>query len=598
MEKKKVLLCYLRLKKPADQLWEYTGLFYLAAALTRSGFTPLVWHEDWRGALDAALTHLPLCLGFSCDAENQHFLEGFIPRIRRELEERTGKHHTIVVGGPQAMSLGREFLEHSGADAVLRGEGEETLPGLLSLLEKRQLSGPASLKPEDIPYPGIAWLDEQGAYHEKSGIGLVEDLRTLPRPAYQASLHRRLYGRVIFTGRGCPFSCAFCASNVGHQKLRLRKISDVLAEINDNLEREPRIRFLILQDDTFCTSVDRVREFCAGMRLIREKRPIVWFCETHVRTILRNRELLREMVESGLVRMQIGMESGDPAVLKQYRKNVTPEEELELVQMAVDVGLPQIAGNFIIGGPPEKEGATEAFIRKLLRVGAGITDISTGFLRAYPFTAISKDPSSYGLRLLSDDKRSAGDDFPSVIPEGMTAEEVTALRQTCNKAVREEIDRCIRKRLIPLERVMAQMRLNEEYGISSRWIKELSVRAMVYEYYRMIYLKEGQPYSRSLPSEYVYPQRTFQFYRGVVNRDGIYHLDGTILSPLERDLLFYCAGKLTIVQIVEALWEKYGDSYEDQGELLDAVENLLEQADSHYWITVFVFDESTAGAHT
>ena len=591
MKQTKVLLCYIRLYKPEDHLWEYTGLFYLAGALLRTGVSPMVWHEDWMGARDAILAHRPEVIGFSCDAENQHFLEGFLPRMREELRKQTGRNVTILVGGPQAMALGREFLEISGAEVSLRGEGEETLPALVLLLNKKRTTSLSLSDPKDIPIPGLAWLDDAYRLRETPGMGVVGDLSTLPRPAYQASLHRRVYGRVLFTGRGCPFSCAFCASHVGHQSLRLREIRDVLAEIRENLAREPLIRYVIIQDDTFCTSVDRVREFCAGMRRIRENRPIVWFCETHVRTILHHPELLTEMVESGLVRMQIGMESGDPEVLKKYNKNVTPEEELALVRMAVKAGLPQIAGNFIIGGPPEKKGATEHFIRLLLQEGPGVVDISTGFLRSYPFTAVSENPSAFGLTILSDDRRTAGDDYPSVIPEGWTPEEVMALRQACNRAIREETDQLIRHRKLPLTHVMAQFRLNEEYRISSRWMKELSIRETVYEYYRMIYLGEGIPYHRSLPPRDTYPQRTFQFYRSVMNDGGIYRLEQTVLSPLERDILFYCGGKLSILQIAQALWKKYGSAYSDQSEFLSAIEDVLEQAERRYWITVFVFED-------
>lgn len=582
MVQKKVFLCYLRLKKVQDPLWEYTGLFYLAGALLREGHEALVWHEDWMGAEKAILEHRPDVIGFSCDAENQHFLTGFIPRIRRKLEE-AGCRPFILAGGPQAMALGEDFLRKSTADAVLRGEGDETLPALAAALEEN------TLPPSKTDIPGLVWLDRQGCFHENPGIGIAEDLRALPRPAYQASLHQRIYGRVVFTARGCPFSCAFCASNVGHGKVRRRDIQDVLDEIRENLARESRIRYLIIQDDMFCTSVSRVREFCAGMRGIRKMRPLVWFCETHVQTLLHHPELLREMVDSGLVRLQIGMESGDPAVLKLYNKQVTPGEVLDLVRMAVETGLPQIAGNFIIGGPPEEKGVTEAFIRQLLREGAGVVDISTGFLRSYPCTAISRDPAAFGLRILSEDRRTAGDDFPGVIPIGSTEAEIVALRQKANRAIREEIGLCIRERRLPLARAMTQFRLQEKYGISSRWMMEIQSREIVYEYYRMVYLEEGQPYEKTLPPAFTYPQRTFQFYRSVIARGGIARLDGLVLSPLEYDILFFCAGKLSISEITEALFPKYGEAYMNKTAFLSAIGDFLERAEKRYWITVFVF---------
>lgn len=588
MKKTKVLLSYVRSDKHDDRMWDYTGLFYLAGALERAGYEPLVYHKDWQGLVKAVDTNLPDVVGFSCDAENQRFLERLIPSVRRDYEDRTGKKLVVLVGGPQAVSLGEAFLITSGADHIIRGEGDETLPALLDILFAEGSKGRDDEKLNSVP--GLAWIDGKGAFRETEGIGIVEDLDTLPRPAYHASLHRRVYGRVVFSGRGCPFSCAFCASNVGHQRLRQRKIEDVISEISDNLSREPGLRYIIIQDDTFCTDPKRVRLFCEGMRNIRKKHSVVWFCETHVKTLLKDPELLREMIASGLVRLQIGMESGDAKVLRMYNKNITPQDMIDLVEMAVDMGLPQIAGNFITGGPKEEDGVTEAFIRRLIRVGAGVVDINTGFLRNYPQTAISKDPAAFGLKVVSEDNLTAGDDYPSVIPVDSAEDDIIALRQSYNRAIREEMGMCIQNRQIPLERVLKQFKLREEYGISSRWTLELSAREYINEYYRMFYLGEAVPFDRKIPACELYPQRTFQFYRSVISTDGITKLFGSVLSPLEYDIIFHSAGKMSISKIADVLWNKqYKEAYPDKGDFEDAVTGLIESFERSFLVTVFRF---------
>lgn len=580
-KRKRVLLSYVRMDKHPDQNWDYTGLFYLAGALERNGYEAFVYHEGWTGLEQAVADTRPDVLGFSCDAENQKFLEGLIPAFIKKCGEATGVKPYVLVGGPQAEGLGESFLKISGADFILRGEGEEVLPALLDEL----FSGKSSPQ-----LPGLAWLDEKRTFRESPDIGIVEDLDTLPRPAFHCSLHKsRPYGRVVFTGRGCPFSCAFCVAHVGHRKLRQRKISDVLAEISENLRREKNIRYIVVQDDTFCTDPDRVREFCAGMRVIRKERPVVWFCETHVRTLLQRPGLLREMIESGLVRLQIGIESGDRRVLRRYHKNITPEEVIELVTIAVDMGLPQIAGNFIVGGPREEDGVTEQFIRRLLRVGAGVVDLNTGFLRNYPGTAISNDPVSFGLKVVSPDNQTAGDDYPSVIPEDAVEEEIVALRQALNRAIRQEMKQAIEEKRIPFNRVMEQFRLLTVFGVSSRWMLELQAREHIHEYYRTLYLGEAVPFDRQAPPEKLYPQRTVAFYQRVILRDGIPRLFGTVLSPLEYDLLFYSAGKMHVRQIAAALWKKYGSAYSGMEELVQALMDLLEKMDQCFWVTVFRF---------
>jgi hypothetical protein len=87
----------------------------------------------------------------------------------------------------------------------------------------------------------------------------------------------------------------------------------------------------------------------------------------------------------------------------------------------------------------------------------------------------------------------------------------------------------------------------------------------------------------------MYPQRTFQFYRGVILQGGIPRLFGTVLSPLEKEILFYSAGKLSVSSITGALWEKWKGAYANPEELKEAILGFLEIADRRYWITIFAF---------
>jgi B12-binding domain/radical SAM domain protein len=103
----------------------------------------------------------------------------------------------IIAGGPHASARPGEVLR-SGADAVVVGEGEETLPNLVT----RVLAG----KPVE-GMPGVAVLAADGS--------LLQGPR--PRPvdldAYPplGVAHRR-FGPIEIT-RGCPSACAFCQTS-------------------------------------------------------------------------------------------------------------------------------------------------------------------------------------------------------------------------------------------------------------------------------------------------------------------------------------------------------------------------------------------------
>ena len=129
-------------------------------------------------------------------------------------------------------------------------------------------------------------------------------------------------------------------------------------------------------------------------------------------------DILPTMIDAGLVRLQIGIESGDQQVIDAYNKHVKIDDIVEFVTYAAACGLTQIATNFIVGGPAESPGATATLIKTLIDRAPGIIDIITGFLRAYPGTEIMDNPEKFNLVLHDQSGRLSGDDYPFVTPVG------------------------------------------------------------------------------------------------------------------------------------------------------------------------------------
>jgi radical SAM superfamily enzyme YgiQ (UPF0313 family) len=90
----------------------------------------------------------------------------------------------VIAGGPHATACWREVLEY--ADYVVIGEGEFTLPSLLSSIEAE--------KP--ICLPGIATSE-----------GYIPSTSNVFLDAYPAFSKMKGY---IEISRGCPFSCTYC----------------------------------------------------------------------------------------------------------------------------------------------------------------------------------------------------------------------------------------------------------------------------------------------------------------------------------------------------------------------------------------------------
>lgn len=569
----KILLCNVS-KKYETISHDYVGLFYLAGVLEKEGFEPLVFHGKPENLLEEIKIHEPKAVGFSCDFDNRELISYLTKKIKEKWEI------PIIVGGPQSIGLGKGFLEDSQVDYVLRGEGEVSLPKLLKviLMETGDLK---SIK-------GLAYLND-GNYIEAEPPEIIENLDDLPLPAYHCSLHKsHSYGKLIFAGRGCPYQCAYCAPSPGKQKVRLRSIPLVLDEIKLNLKNNPDLKYIIIMDDTFTINRQRIEEFCKGMKEIRKKRDLVWYCECHVGSIKNWMDVLPTMIASGLIRLQIGIESGDQLVLDQYNKHVKIDDIIEFVAYAADCGLTQIATNFIVGGPEEEEGSTAGLIKILMDKAPGVIDIITGFLRAYPGTEILKNPGNFSLKLHDENGRLCSDDYPFVTPLRRSQDQVMKDRQELNKVIRQSMQTKIKNHELKEAVVMKQFEAALAYGIRSRWFEEISANPRAYEYYYVIYLNEGQSFDKDLDFSKDYPQRTFELWRTMTFTEGFPQLDGVAISPLEYELLLSCAGKRSLEDIEKELYSKFEGPYQNQREFHEKLIDILYQFNFKYWVTHFM----------
>ncbi len=570
--KMKILLCNVS-KKYETSSHDYVGLFYLAGALEEAGFEALVFHGKPEDFLEQVKQNEPDAVGFSCDFDNVQLIETLSKKIKKDW------NIPIIVGGPQSIGLEQKFLEDSQADFILRGEGEVSLPLLLKAVLKED--GDLS------EINGLAMIKD-GIFTE-TPPAIIEDLDALPLPAYHASLQTdHAYGKLIFTGRGCPYQCAYCAPSPGKQKVRLRSIPLVLAEIKLNLQNNPDLNYIIIMDDAFTLNRERIEEFCLGMKEIRKDRDLVWYCECHVGRIKNWMDILPTMIEAGLIRLQIGIESGDQKVIDQYNKHVQIDDIIEFVSYAADCGLTQIATNFIVGGPEEEAGATANLIQTLMDQAPGVIDIITGFLRAYPGTQILENPEKFNLQLHDQSGRFSDDDYPFVTPRGKSQDQVMKDRQELNKVIRQTMQKKIKNHELKQEAVMKQFKAALTYGIRSRWFEEISANPRAYEYYYVLYLNEGQAFDPELDFASDYPQRSFELWRTMTFTEGFPKLDGMALSPLEYELLLRCAGKRSLAEIETELFTIFGGPYQNQAEFHEKLVDILYQFNFKYWLTHFV----------
>jgi radical SAM superfamily enzyme YgiQ (UPF0313 family) len=257
---------------------------------------------------------------------------------------------SVIVGGAHASAIPEEVLQGSAIDFVAIGEGEETMSEVARCL----LIDGKSIK-------GIHGL----AYRQDGRIVIcpprkpIEDLDSLPIPAWRLLAAERYSVRgfggdirkptyAILSSRGCPNDCIFCDSHtVFGRRFRGRSAKNIFSELIFLHERFGAEQFDFV-DDTITIDRDRLMELS---RLILDSRiGIRWMCNARVNTV--DLELLRMMKEAGCIRVDFGVESGDPEVLKAIKKRITLEQVRSAHRWAKQVGLSTLSF-FMVGNPGE-----------------------------------------------------------------------------------------------------------------------------------------------------------------------------------------------------------------------------------------------------
>jgi len=261
-------------------------------------------HPIWREVKDKIASFAPDIIGITMFTANYK-----AAKIIAMLSKTVDPDVKIVVGGSHPTLDPEETVAQEEFDYVIRGEGEFSF---LELVEGREC--------EDIT--GLSWKKEGKVIHNESRP-FISDLDKLPFPSRDSFLNNTNYSEMgyLITGRGCPFSCAYCASpRIWQRIVRFRSVQNVIEELRYLKERfnPPVIR---LVDDTFNLNRFRTREIC--QQIIDEGLDLKWVCEARVDNL--DEELVSLMVEAGCTRIKIGAESGSDRILKMVNKGFTTE---------------------------------------------------------------------------------------------------------------------------------------------------------------------------------------------------------------------------------------------------------------------------------
>jgi len=230
-------------------------------------------------------------------------------------------------------------------DLVALGEVELSAEAIF-----RRLLDPGR-KREFDDLPGVAF--RRGAEKVRTPHpGRVDDLDGLPLPARHRLIDLDemppMAHQAIYSYRGCPFGCIFCAShNMFGRTPRLRSAQSIVDEM-EMVHKTYGTTYYYICDDLFLWDRNRVVDFC---RLLEERRlPVSYSLQT--RGEMLDESLLPGLKRSGAQHIAIGVEVGDEDVRKRIRKGNTVEDMREAGRKLRRHGL-RMSGFFMFGFPWE-----------------------------------------------------------------------------------------------------------------------------------------------------------------------------------------------------------------------------------------------------
>jgi radical SAM superfamily enzyme YgiQ (UPF0313 family) len=307
----------------------------------------------------------------------------------------------VVMGGPHVTELPDEALGRNGgirhADAVALGEADETWPNIVEDAAKgclKEVYEPVDAfgqehKPNLGEYPKIAW--------ESLDLEQFNQIPKFLRPVFRlfGVEFERFHLIPIESGRGCPYGCEFCTvTGFFGDSIRFRSNESVVDEMLRLKARARRQRgkvAVFFVDDNFAINVKRTKSLLR--EIIAAGAQLAWVAQISA-NLLRDEELVDLIAQSGGKWIFIGMESLDPANLKDVNKSFNkPSEYAEVLGRLARRNVYAIT-SFIFGLDNDSTGVASRTLAEISRWPPGLPVF--GQITPFPSTPLYKRLSSEG----------------------------------------------------------------------------------------------------------------------------------------------------------------------------------------------------------
>jgi len=239
----------------------------------------------------------------------------------------------IIAGGVHSTSIPEHSLS-LGFDAVIKGEGEKsTLQILKEGIKKKVYDLDFISSLDDLPSPAWDLIDMESYISDLGVVGYMKNNQNFQREIN------------VMGTRGCTGKCAYCTEYKG--PLRWRSTEKIIKELNVLREKYNVNRFFFVDDNLVIN-----KRWLGGLTKKLKEEEIKWHCLGRADQV--DYKICKEMVDSGCMGIDFGIESGSQKILNIIKKDTTVQRQEEGIKSAYEAGL-RVRAQFMVGLPQEEE---------------------------------------------------------------------------------------------------------------------------------------------------------------------------------------------------------------------------------------------------
>lgn len=335
MKVKFLLINAIDVTQPLQTSLPPLGLGYLASSLRSAYGKDLIDFKIVDREVRSEINKFkPDLVGITCVSQNYNYAMAYSKMAKK-------KGVPVLIGGTHITVLPTTLTKDM--DVAVIGEGEEAIKELFSIfLDKKKFE-----RKDLMEVNGLAFWSNNKVIQTERRIP-IKNMDLIPIPARDLMKIEKCTH--VFSSRGCPYRCVFCASSRFWNSTRFFSAKYVVEEIKFLYENYG-VREVDFWDDLFIVNKQRIKEIISLLRKEKLLGKIRFSCA--VRSNLIDESMARLLKKLNVRGVSMGLESGTPRILNYLKGDtINIKDHARAIKIFKKYGI-EPSASFIIGSPTE-----------------------------------------------------------------------------------------------------------------------------------------------------------------------------------------------------------------------------------------------------